>query len=101
MIKLDSEAIMKKRSRKQTYPSLFDTFKPGDRVIRKGNQKKHDRGLYEGIIMSMDIDYLQVYWDKKDGIYSAEPIDERFTTCPIDEVLHGNDEYSSIKPKKS
>jgi hypothetical protein len=101
MIELDSETIMKNRSINKLYSSLFKTFKPGDRVIRKENQQNHNYEIVEGIIMSMDTDFLEVYWDKKNGIYCPEQMDHDFTFCPVDEVVHGNEKFSPIKPKKT
>lgn len=92
---------MKRKHMHSTYPSLFQKFKPGDRVIRNWNGFKGNNEEYEGIIMTMDTDYLEIYWDTKNKTYCPKSIEEDFTKCSIDEVYNGNEEFSPIKSKKS
>jgi hypothetical protein len=82
------------------YPSLYDLFQPGERVKRniKGDEGRIDE--YEGIIMAMDHNQMEVYWDTMNGDYSPDLIDEDFTLCSVDEVLNGNQECSPIKKKR-
>ena len=82
------------------YPSLYDNFRPGQRVIRQYKKESGDIEEYEGIIMAMDPDYMEVYWDTIDGEYSPIDIADDFTLCNADEVFNGNQEYSPIKRKK-
>ena len=81
--------------------SLYKHFKPGDRVKRSFQEKKGKTKQYEGIIMAMDHDQLEIYWDKIDGMYCPDLIENDFTMCPFDEVMNGNYEFSPVKQKKS
>lgn len=81
------------------YPSLYEKFQPGDRVYRKINAENGKKEEYEGIIMAMDNDKMEIYWDTIDGKYDPSLIDDDFTLCSADEVLNGNEEYSPIKRK--
>jgi hypothetical protein len=82
------------------YPSLYEEFKPGERVCRRLKKESGEVEEYEGIIMAMDPDYMEIYWDTIDGEYSPEQIIDDFTLCDADEVYNGNREYSPIKRKK-
>ena len=62
---------MKGLIRKSTL-SLYRHFKPGDRVKRYYQGETGKTQLYEGIIMTVDYDQLEIYWDKIDGIYPTE-----------------------------
>ncbi len=84
----------------KAYPSLYEEFKPGERVIRRLKKDSGEIEEYEGIIMAMDPDYMEVYWDTIDGEYSPDQIIDDFTLCDADEVFNGNQEYSPIKHKK-
>ncbi|RLF59642.1 MAG: hypothetical protein DRN27_01980 [Thermoplasmata archaeon] len=86
---------------KKSALSLYKHFKPGDRVKRsfQGDAGKSKR--YEGIIMSMDHDKLEIYWDKIDGMYCPDLIEKDFTMCSFDEVMNGNYEFTPLKHKKS
>lgn len=82
------------------YPSLYDDFKPGERVVRQYKKESGEVEEYEGIIMAMDAEYMEVYWDSIDGEYSPDQIVDDFTLCDVDEVYNGNQEYSPIKKKE-
>lgn len=82
------------------YSSLYDVFQPGDRVYRKMIVDKHKIKEYEGIIMAMDAENMEIYWDTIDGEYNPNIIDDDFTLCSIDEALNGNEEFSPIKRKR-
>jgi len=86
--------------KKKEYPSLYDDFKPGQRVIREYKNDSGEIEEYEGIIMAMDPEYMEIYWDTIDGEYSPDQIIDDFTLCDADEVYNGNQEYSPIKRKK-
>lgn len=91
--KIDYEKAVK-------YPSLYEKFQPGDRVFRKMSLTNGKTEEYEGIIMAMDNDKIEVYWDTIDGEYNPSLIDDDFTLCSVDEVMDGNEEYSPIKRKQ-
>lgn len=82
------------------YPSLYKEFKPGERVIRRCKKESGEIEEYEGIIMAMDPDYMEIYWDTIDGEYNPNMIDDDFTLCDAEEVYDGNQAYSPIKRKK-
>jgi hypothetical protein len=88
------------RGKIRKYPSLFDHFKPGERVVRSVRNNDGDIKVYEGIIMALDDDKMEVYWDTLDGRYRPEVIGNDFTLCSADEVLDGNTDFSPIKHKK-
>ena len=81
--------------------SLFRYFHPGERVRRKYKQEKGGKKQYEGIIMTMDHDSLEIYWDTIDGIYCPNIIEKDFTICGFDEVMKGNNTFSPVKHKKN
>ena len=87
-------------SKDKQYPSLYDNFRPGERVVRRFTNESGEIEEYEGIIMAMDPDYMEVYWDTIDGEYSPDQIMDDFTLCDAEEVYNGNQEYSPIKHKK-
>ena len=91
---------MKEKERFEKDPSLFDYFKPGERVSRSIRDDDGKSMEYEGIIMALDDDRMEIYWDTLDGEYCPEVIEDDFTMCGIDEVLNGSEEYSPIKRKK-
>ena len=82
------------------YPSLYDLFEPGERVRRKIKGDQGQTIEYEGIIMAMGRDLMEVYWDTLNGEYSPELIEDDFTLCSVDEVINGNHECSPIKKKR-
>lgn len=94
--------MVKKNSNEKSkeYPSLYDEFKPGERVIRQYKNESGEIEEYEGIIMAMDPEFMEVYWDTIDGEYSPDQIIDDFTLCDADEVYNGTLEYSPIKHKK-
>ena len=86
--------------KQKKYPSLYDKFKPGERVIRHYKKESGEIELYEGIIMAMDNEYMEIYWDTIDGEYNPYQIIDDFTLCDANEVYNGNLEYSPIRRKK-
>ncbi len=82
------------------YPSLFNTFRPGQRVVRQYKKDSGEIEEYEGIIMAMDAHNMEIYWDTVDGDYDPFEIVDDFTICDADEVYNGSQEYSPIKQKK-
>lgn len=91
---------MKKDYRSYPSLSLYDYFKPGDRVKRKFRDDEGRMEEYEGIIMNMDGEHLEIYWDTIDGSYCPDLIEDDFTSCPVDEVMNGTEEFSPIKQKR-
>ena len=92
--------IKEEKGQMRKYPSLFDHFKPGERVVRSIRRDNGTIEVYEGIIMALDNDKMEIYWDTLDGQYSPDAIQNDFTLCCVDEVLDGSNEYSPIKHKK-
>lgn len=86
--------------RQKGYPSLYETFRPGQRVVRQHKKDSGELAEYEGIIMTMDPYSMEVYWDTIDGDYNPYEIADDFTLCDSDEVYNGTQEYSPIKRKK-
>ena len=72
--------------------SLHKLFKPGDRVYRKQIDYNEN---YEGIILSITNDSMEIFWDSINGKYN--PIG--FTRCSSEEVFDGTNEYTPIKHK--
>ena len=85
---------------KESTLSLFRYFHPGDRVKRRYKQAKEGKKQYEGIIIAMDHNSLEIYWDTVDGIYCPNLIDMDFTMCGFNEVMKGNNKFSPVKHKK-
>ena len=90
---------MKEKKELKSDLSLFEYFKPGDRVKRK-TFGKNAVDEFEGLIMSMDNDHLEIYWDTVNGTYCPGSIEEEFTNCSINEALYGTDDHSPLKQKK-
>jgi hypothetical protein len=89
-----------KGSTKRSTLSLLRQFKPGDRVKRYYHGEPGSINMYEGIIMTVNHDQLEIYWDKIDGVYCPNLIENDFTICNFDEVRNGNQEFSALKQKK-
>jgi len=86
---------MKRKSK--NYPSLYDAFELGDRVIRIYKDKNGKNREYKGIVLAIDKTSIEIYWDTKDGKYRPQDMNIAFTNCPINEIFSGTDEYSPIK----
>lgn len=83
------------------YPSLFDAFQLGDRVMRFYLDKYGKKTEYKGIILKIDKNSMDVYWDTKDGKYKPGDMDISFTHCGAEEIFKGDGFYSPIKKEKS
>jgi len=79
------------------YPSLYDAFELGDRVKRIYKDKKGRNMTYKGIILAIDNDGIEIYWDTKDGKYRPNDMNIAFSHCQIEEIFKGNKEYSPIE----
>ena len=88
-----------KRSTKKPTLSLYECFKPGDRVKRTYQGGKGKNQINEGIIMTMDHDQLEIFWDKINGVYCPSLFDDEFTICFLEEVMYGTKKYSPMKQK--
>jgi len=80
----------------EDYPSLYDAFELGDRVKRIYKDKNGKYLEYKGIVLAIENNSIEVYWDTKDGRYRPTDMDLAFTNCPIDEIFIGTDKYSPI-----
>jgi len=85
------------KNEKDDYPSLFDAFELGDRVKRMYKDKYGNNKEYRGIVLAIDVNSIEIYWDTKDGKYRPGDMDIAFTNCTINEIFKGTEEYSPIK----
>ncbi len=81
----------------EKYPSLYDTFELGDRVQRIFKDKSGRNKTYKGIILSIDNNGIEVYWDTKNGRYRPNDMDIAFSHCELEEIFKGNRYYSPIE----
>lgn len=93
---------MNGKGKKVTYkhPSLYDAFNLGDRVKRIYREKNGKSREYKGIILAIDEESIEIYWDTRDGKYRPKDMDVAFTTCPINEIFKGNEHYTPIEKDK-
>jgi hypothetical protein len=87
----------KNKEKIKSYPSLYDAFKLGERVKRRykdGNGKSKE---YMGIILAIDDENIEVYWDTLNGEYRPYNMDITFTNCSVNDIFKGNKHYSPIK----
>ena len=94
---------MKEHGKKkiEKYPSLYDAFQLGDRVMRIYQDKYGRKIEYKGIVLKIEKDGMEVYWDTKDGKYKPGEMDISFTHCEVEEIFRGDGDYTSIKKDKS
>lgn len=91
---------MKKNKEKEItnkYPSLYNAFKLGDRVKRNFKDKKGKNKEYKGIILAIEDNSIEIYWDTLDGKYRPANMGVAFTNCQIDEIFKGSKEYTPIR----
>jgi len=83
-----------KSKKKEEYPSLFDAFELGDRVIRsyKAGSKE-----YKGVVLAIDEKGIEIYWDTLNGKYRPNSMDIAFTNCSKNEIFNGNEKFTPIK----
>ena len=86
--------------RYENYPSLYDAFNLGDRVKRIYKDKSGKRMVYKGIVLSIDEEYIEIYWDTRDGKYRPEDMNIAFTNCQKNEIFKGNQYYSPVEKEK-
>jgi hypothetical protein len=87
----------KRKKEIQEYPSLYDVFELGDRVKRVYKDINGDCIEFKGIVLAIDANSIEIYWDTQDGKYKPNDTNIGFTNCPINEIFTGTKEYSPIK----
>jgi hypothetical protein len=85
------------KKKNKNYPSLYDIFELGDRVKRVCKEKNGKIKEYKGIVLAIDNNSIEIYWDSIDGKYRPQGMDMAFSNCQIDEIFSGTDKYSSIE----
>lgn len=95
--------IVKKDKEKkgEKYPSLYDAFQLGDRVMRVYQDKYGKKTEYKGIVLKIEKKGVEVYWDTKDDKYKPGEMDVSFTHCEVEEIFKGDTEYTPIKKDRS
>jgi hypothetical protein len=83
------------------YPSLYDAFNLGDRVKRVYKDRYGNKMVYKGIILAIDHNCIEIYWDTKDGKYRPKDMDIAFTNCPKNEIFNGTQDYSPVEKDRS
>ena len=86
----------KEKRKSKDYPSLYDAFELGDRVKRYYKNKNGKELEYKGIVLAIDSNSIEIYWDTQDGKYRPQDMDIAFTNCPITEIFKGSKEYTPI-----
>ncbi len=94
---------MKKNSemKEYDYPSLYDAFQLGDRVMRSYKDKYGKKIEYKGIVLKIEKNNMEIYWDTKDGEYKPGEMGISFTNCKVEEIFRGDEYYTPIKKEKS
>lgn len=87
---------MGKNREKERYPSLYDAFDLGDRVKRFYKENNETKEL-RGIVLAINNNGLEIYWDTIDGKYRPGSMNVAFTNCSIDEIYNGSGKYSPIE----
>ncbi len=85
----------------QEYPSLYDVFELGDRVKRIYKDTDGSNIEFKGIVLAIDANSLEIYWDTQDGKYRPNNMNIEFTNCPINEIFSGTRDYSPIEKDKN
>jgi hypothetical protein len=83
------------------YPSLYEVFELGDRVKRIYKDKNGKNKEYKGIVLAIDKNSIEIYWDSIDGKYRPDDMDIAFSNCQQKEVFSGTEKYSSIEKDKN
>jgi hypothetical protein len=92
---------MSRKRKNKNYPSLYDAFNLGDRVKRFYKDKDGSNKEYKGIILAIDNEGIEIYWDIRDGKYRPNDMDIAFTNCLINEIFRGNEKYTPIEKDRS
>ena len=101
MVMVDSMSKGKANRKKDNYPSLYDIFDLGDRVKRVYKDKNGKNKEYKGIVLAIDKNSIEIYWDSVDGKYRPEEMDIAFSNCHAKEIFSGTNKYSSIEKDKN
>ncbi len=101
MVLVDSMSKERIKKKKNNYPSLYDIFDLGDRVKRVYKDKNGKNKEYKGIVLAIDKNSIEIYWDSVDGKYRPKEMDIAFSNCQTKEVFSGSEKYSSIEKDKN
>jgi hypothetical protein len=80
--------------------SLFEIYELGDRVKRTYIDKDGNIEYYSGIIMTINNDSIDIFWDTINGKYQPQKIENIFNNCTMNDILNGNENFSSIKKER-
>jgi hypothetical protein len=87
----------KRKNKIQEYPSLYDVFELGDRVKRIYKDINGTQSEFKGIVLAIDANSIEIYWDTRNGKYRPNDMNIGFTNCSINEIFTGTKEYSPIE----
>jgi len=93
--------LIKDRNKIKEYSSLYDVFKLGDRVKRRYKDNSGKSIEYEGIVLAIDKDNVEIYWDTLDGIYMPNEMGINFTNCSKYDIFKGSEYYTPIEKEQS
>mgnify|MGYP006289075997 FL=1 len=79
------------------YPSLYDAFELGDRVKRTLKDKNGNNTTYKGIVLAIEENGIEIYWDTQNGKYRPNNMNIAFSHCELDEIFNVNKKYSLIE----
>ena len=88
---------MTKKKKGDNYPSLYEYFELGDRVKRIYHDKKGNDTEFKGIILAIEDNAIEIYWDTQDGKYRPDSMEIALTTCKLNEIFEGSDKYTPSK----
>ena len=92
---------MSRNKKEKNYPSLYDAFELGDRVKRFYKDRNRQNKEYKGIVLAIDSDGIEIYWDTRDGKYRPNDMNIAFTNCPVIEIFKGSNKYSPIEKDRN
>ena len=76
---------------------MYDVFELGDRVKRSYKDINGELTEFKGIVLAIDTNSIEIYWDTQNGKYRPNDMNLGFTNCPINEIFIGTKEYSPIE----
>ena len=88
---------IRKKENQKNFPSIYDAFELGDRVRRTYKDKYGENIEYKGIVLAIDENGVEIYWDTIDGKYRPNEMNIAFTNCPKIEIFKGNEKYTPIE----
>lgn len=92
---------MKEKKQYRNNLSLYDAFELGDRVKRTYLDMDGIHKELKGIVLAINKNEMEIYWDTVNGKYRPDQMDFAFTNCSIDEIFEGSEKYSPIKKVKN